>query len=80
MVFQLRDALRFFNGGSAKEKAAFSTEKEAYDFCRNLYKKTGGATPELRRAYEFYVKNYNDDCAPSGRFEHHQDFETHGQR
>ena len=52
--------------GPAKEKSVFGSEKEAYDFCRNLYKKTGGVTPELRRAYEFYMKNASDNC---GRFD-----------
>lgn len=61
MAFSLQDALRWFQGGEQKKKAAFKNEKEAYDFCRNLYKTSGGVTPELRRAYEFYQKNYNDE-------------------
>jgi len=28
-------------------------------FCQRVYKETGGATQELRRAYDFYLKNYN---------------------
>ncbi len=63
MAFSLSDMLRFLSGGEKKKKPAFTSEKEAYDFCRNLYKKTGGVTPELRRAYEFYQKNFNDDCS-----------------
>ncbi len=62
MAFSLRELLRFLAGGEAKEKSVFKSEKEAYDFCRNLYKETGGVTPELRRAYEFYVKNSDDGC------------------
>lgn len=62
MAYSLREILRFFHGGTAKEKPAFNSEKEAYDFCRNLYKKSGGVTPELRRAYEFYQKNLDDGC------------------
>lgn len=62
MAFSLRDALRFLHGGDAKEKAVFRSEKEAYDFCRSLYKETGGVTPELRRAYEFYLKNSDEGC------------------
>lgn len=58
----LRDALRWFAGGDKKEEPLFHSEKEAYDFCRNVYNKTGGATDELRRAFEFYQKNYNDGC------------------
>lgn len=64
MFFPLTDILRFFHGGEKKKKSAFSSEKEAYDFCRNLYKKNGGATPELIRAYEFYQKNFEDGCEP----------------
>lgn len=61
-VFSFRDMLRFLHGGEKKAKPAFKSEKEAYDFARNLYKKTGGVTPELRKAYEFYVKNLDDGC------------------
>jgi hypothetical protein len=63
MAFSLSDALRWFNGGDKKAKPAFKSEREAYDFLRNLYKKTGGVTPELRRTYEFYQKQV-DDCGP----------------
>jgi hypothetical protein len=62
MAFSLADMLRFFQGGSAKEKSVFKSEKEAYDFCRQLYNESGGVTPELRRAYEFYLKNSDDGC------------------
>ena len=65
MAFSLRDMLRYLHGGESKPKPAFQTEKEAYDFCRNLYKRTGGVTPELRRAFDFYQKNMNEDaCGP----------------
>jgi len=62
MAFSLADILRFLNGGDKKAKSIFASEKEAYDFCRQLYNKTGGVTPELRRAYEFYMKNSQDGC------------------
>jgi hypothetical protein len=62
MAFSLADMLRHLAGGAQKEKSVFKSEKEAYDFCRNLYKKTGGVTPELRRAYEFYMRNSQDGC------------------
>lgn len=62
MAFSLQDALRWFHGGDRKVKPAFKSEKEAYDFARNLYKRTGGVTPELRKAYEFYQKNLDDGC------------------
>lgn len=64
MTFSLADMLKFLSSGGKKKKAAFSTEKEAFDFCRNLYKKNGGVTPELLRAYEFYQKNFHDGCEP----------------
>lgn len=69
----LRDALRWLAGGEQKEESLFKSEKEAYDFCRRVYNETGGATQELRRAYEFYLKNYHDDhCEPfTGPQEHH---------
>ena len=50
--------------GKGKPKPAFKTEKEAYEFCLKAYKESGGVTPELRRAYEFYLQNINDDCRP----------------
>jgi len=62
MAFSLRDALRFFFGGNAKKKSAFKSEKEAYDFCLKAYQTSGGVTPELRRAFEFYQQNYHDGC------------------
>ncbi len=69
-MFFLRDMLRYIHGGDRKPKSVFSSEKEAYDFCRNLYKKNGGVTPELRRAYDLYKKNSNGDS--STRFEANQ--------
>jgi hypothetical protein len=55
--------------GIAKAKADearefFKSEKEAYDFCRQVYNETGGPTQELLRAYEFYLNNCNDNCDP----------------
>lgn len=65
MAFSIRDALRWFSGGDKKEEPLFKSEKEAYEFCRSVYNKTGGATDELRRSYEFYLKNFHDDsCEP----------------
>ncbi|MBI1775584.1 MAG: hypothetical protein HYR63_09570 [Proteobacteria bacterium] len=65
MVFSLRDALRWFVGQGKKEKSPFASEEEAYQFCQTVYAKTGGVTADLRRAYEFYQKNMNDDCPPN---------------
>ena len=48
-----------------KPKSPFQSEQEAYEFCDKAYRESGGVSPELRRAYEFYVKNYNDDCPPA---------------
>jgi len=45
--------------GDQRAKAAFSSEQEAYDFCQRIYRETGGVTPELRRAYEYYRQNFN---------------------
>jgi hypothetical protein len=65
MAFSLSDALRFLMGGDKKKKSAFKDEKEAYDFCLQAYRDSGGVTPELRRAFEFYERNYRDDgCEP----------------
>jgi hypothetical protein len=64
MAFSLTDILRYLHGGDKKKRSAFKSEREAYEFCRRLYKESGGVTPELRRAYEFYVKNSNDGCEP----------------
>ena len=63
--FSLREFLRRMIGGDKKKKSVFASEQEAYDFCQSVYKETGGVTPELRRAYEFYLKNFNDDCLPN---------------
>lgn len=65
MALSLADMLRFFYGGDKKEESAFKSEKDAYDFCRRVYNESGGVAPELRRAYEFYLKNYDDGCDPT---------------
>ena len=64
MAFSFRDFLRRIQGGDKKPVSPFASEKEAYEFCIRAYQETGGVTPELWRAYEFYLKNYNDDCRP----------------
>lgn len=66
MAFSLRDMLRFL-ASPKKKKSLFASEKEAYDFCRKAYKDTGGVTPELRRAFEFYQKNIDDGCTEDVR-------------
>ena len=63
--FSLMEILRRAFGGDKKPKSVFKSEQEAYEFCQKVYKETGGVTPELRRAYEFYKKNFNDDCPPN---------------
>ena len=79
MAFSLRDALRWFAGGDKKEESLFKSEKEAYDFCRGVYNKTGGATDELRSSYEFYLKNYHDDsCDPFVGPRHDHDLPARG--
>jgi hypothetical protein len=62
MALSLRDMLRFFFGGDAKKRSAFKSEAEAYEFCLKAYKESGGVAPELRRAYDFYRRNYHDGC------------------
>ena len=66
MAFSLRDLLRW-GSGPEKDKSVFASEKEAYDFCRSVYRDTGGVTPELRRAYEMYQHAIHEDCAPGER-------------
>lgn len=55
---------RMFDGWafSKKKPASFASEKEAYDFCRKVYRETGGVTPELRKAFDLYKKH--TDAAP----------------
>ncbi len=66
MGFSLREYLRRL-AGPKKERSVFSSEKEAYEFVQKIYQETGGVTPELRRAYEFYRKSLNDDGKPEVR-------------
>lgn len=63
----LRDFLRHLFGGNKKKKSVFASEKEARAFVEKTYQETGGVTPELRRAYEFYKQNYDDHGAPGRR-------------
>jgi hypothetical protein len=64
MAMSFRDFLRRMVGGDKKPKSPFASEREAYEFCLRAYRETGGVTPELKRAYDFYLKNINDDCRP----------------
>jgi len=64
----LRDILRWMQGGDKKEKSIFASEQEAYEFCQRVYRESGGVTPELQRAYDFYRQNRNDNCAPAARY------------
>lgn len=63
MAFSLTDALRWFQGGEKKEKPLFQSDKEAYEFCRTAFNKNG-VPAELRRSYDFYLKNSKDGCEP----------------
>jgi hypothetical protein len=65
-VPSLREILRLMFGGGKKPKSPFATEQEAYEFCQRVYRETGGVTPELRRAYEFYRQHIDDGCPPAG--------------
>ena len=60
----LRDFLWRIIGADRKPKPAFASEQEALEFCQRAYTESGGVTPELRRAFEFYQKNIDDDCRP----------------
>lgn len=66
MGFSLMEYLRRL-AGPKKERSIFSSEKEAYEYVQKIYQETGGVTPELRRAYEFYRKSLNDDGRPEVR-------------
>jgi hypothetical protein len=63
-IASLRDFFWKTIGGGKKPEPAFATEQDAYEFCQSAYREAGGVTPELRRAYEFYLKNIDDDCRP----------------
>lgn len=60
-IFSLRELLRLAIGRGKKEKSPFASEQDAYEFCLKAYKETGGITPELKKAFEFYRKNTNED-------------------
>jgi len=60
--FPLMDWLRRQFGGEKKKRSAFASEQEAYEFVQKIYEDSGGVSPELRRAYQFYLRNFHDDC------------------
>ena len=62
--FSIREFLRRAFGGG-KKQSPFESEQEAFEFCEKVYRDTGGITPELKRAYSFYLKNFHDDCPPA---------------
>jgi hypothetical protein len=64
MAFKLADVMRSLAGRDKKAPVAFKSEREAYDFCRNAYKSSGGVSDDLRKTYEFYVKNFDDGLEP----------------
>lgn len=61
MSRRLKFILRHLSIGRKKKNRAFYSEKQFYDFCRGLYNKSGGANPELLKAYEFYQNHFIDD-------------------
>lgn len=66
-MISIRDILRWMHGGDKKKNSVFESEQEAYEWCQKAYADSGGITPELRKAYEFYKKNFKDDCTPDSR-------------
>lgn len=67
----MQDLLRWMFGGGKKEKSAFASEQEAYEFCLKVYRESGGVPAELRRAFDFYRQNLNDDCQPHATHSQH---------
>jgi len=54
---------------AGKEKGApFESEDEAFEFGEQVYRETGGATPELRRAYDFHRKNFDAGRSSGTRY------------
>lgn len=64
---KLTEILRNIIGHGKKPKSPFKSDQEAYDFLQKVYEEKGGLSPDLRRVYEFYKKNYNDGCEPAVR-------------
>lgn len=60
MPHSLIDVLRDLFGRGAKKASPFKSEQEAYDFCEKAYRESGGVSPELRRAFDFYMKHANE--------------------
>ncbi len=42
----------------------FKSDNEAYEWCQRVYRESGGVTPALREAYEFYLRNFRGDDPP----------------
>ena len=60
MAYTLTDLLRRWTTPVAQKRPAFLSDDEAYEFCRQAYEKSGGVSADLRQAYQFYVKNFDD--------------------
>lgn len=65
--FSIMDILRRAMGGDKKPHSVFKNEEEALRFCRDAYQKSGGITPELQRAFEYYQQHVEDECLPKHR-------------
>jgi hypothetical protein len=67
MAYTLTDLLRWWQADAKLARPAFASNREAYNFCRTAYQKTGGVSADLRLTYEFYVKNFDDGQSDGNR-------------
>jgi hypothetical protein len=54
--------------GKDRGTMPFESEDEAFEFCEEIYRETGGPTPKLRQAYGFYLKNFDAGKSSATRY------------
>ena len=54
--------------GKGKSVLPFENEDEAFEFCEEVYRETGGPTPKLRQAYDFHLKNFDAGRSSATRY------------